>query len=234
MLTAVHEPNARFLADAWRSLRAQDHTDWTWFVQLDGAPEPMLDALKACGAAADPRVEIDAHLVRVAPANARNLALARGDAPLVQNLDGDDLLEPSALTLLSTALAAVPEAGYAAGRARDLHADGSLRDVDLPLKPGIIPPGAIADAWRTSPEDYRVPLHPAGVMWRRDAIRAGWPALHGMEDTGLLIMVARDRPGILLDAPTLRYRLHPGQSSREPRIFAGGGHQITLLRRLAG
>ncbi|MFI8422169.1 glycosyltransferase [Streptomyces sp. NPDC085479] len=231
VVTAVHAGHAGFLPEAWRSLRRQTHPAWRWLVQADGPPEEARAALAACGAAADPRVSFACHATAEGPAVARNIALARATAPLIQNVDADDELEPDALTALAGALAAHPSAGYAVGHARDLTPDGALHDHPLPLAPGPIPRGALLAAWRTAPAEYRVPVHPAGVMWRRSLLHllGGWSALHGMEDTGLLMAASATTEGVLLDIPTLRYRRHPAQISRQPSEFSGEGHQIALI-----
>lgn len=238
VVTAVHAPYAPFLAATWASLRAQSHRDWTWLVQADGprpAVRPVLDALAACGAAADARVDIAVNGTTEGPAVTRNLALGRAEAPLIQNIDADDELEPDALAILVEALATHPSAGYAVGQARDLLPGGHLHEHPLPLRPGPLPRGALLDAWYTEDDAHRLPVHPAGAMWRRSLLLTlgGWSALYGMEDTGLLMAASAVAPGVLVDTPALRYRKHPGQSSVQPSEFNGRGIQITLVRRRA-
>jgi len=227
VVTAVHAPHARFLPDAWASLREQDHTRWEWLVQIDGPHTAVTAALEGCGAARDPRVHVAVNGTAEGPAVTRNVALGRSRAPLVQNVDADDTLEPGALTVLTAALADRPHAGFAVGRARDLLPTGELRDHVLPLDPGPLPRGSLADRWLTDPGSYRLPVHPAGVLWRRSLLLAlgGWSALRGMEDTGLLMAASAAAPGVLVDADTLRYRKHPGQDSAQASEFAGGGHR---------
>lgn len=236
VVTAAHAGYAGYLADAWSSLRGQSHHAWRWLVQLDGTDvRPLQAALERCGAAADPRVHVDAHRTAVGPAVTRNLALGRSEAPLIQNLDADDLLEPAALSLLSGALGGAPQAGYAAGRARDLLPNGELRDHALPVHGGPLPRGVLLEHWSTAPGRYRLPIHPAGVMWRRDLLLSlgGWSAMHGMEDTGTLMAASARAEGVLLEAPTLRYRRHARQLSGRPSHFVGGGVQVSLIRQRA-
>lgn len=226
VITAVHAGYAHFLPAAWASVLAQRGARWTWLVQADGDGAAVRSALAGCGAAADPRVQLDAHRTREGPAVCRNLALGRGTAPLVQNLDADDELEPDTLAVLRDALLAHPGAGYAVGRARDLLPDGTLRELPLPVVPGLLPRGELARRWLADPG--RVPVHPAGVMWRRNLLvgLGGWSALHGMEDTGVLLAGSATAPGVHVDTPTLRYRRHPGQRSIRPSSFRGGGCPI--------
>ncbi|WP_431042797.1 glycosyltransferase [Streptomyces sp. P1-3] len=225
VVTAVHAPYAAFLPTAWESLCAQSHSDWGWLVQVDGPYDEVLDALSACGAARDARVRVEVNRTSEGPAVTRNVALGRGTAPLVQNVDADDLLEPDALAILADALAAHPAAGFALGHARDLLPTGELRDHALPVPAGVLARGALLADWATEPGAYRLPVHPAGVMWRRSLLLriGGWSALRGMEDTGTLMAASAMAPGVLLDAPTLRYRKHPGQSSAQTSDFSGGG-----------
>jgi glycosyltransferase involved in cell wall biosynthesis len=229
VVTAVHAAYAGYLPAAWDSLDRQRHSHWTWRVQVDGPPGDVLDALRACGAAADGRVRIAAHNTQEGPAVARNIALGSCTAPLVQNLDADDELEPDALAILSDALAAHPTAGYAVGHARDLHADGTLHTLPLAVPAGPLARGALAVAWASTGRDRNLPpVHPAGVMWRRTLLLAvgGWAALRGVEDTATLIAGSALATGILLDVPTLRYRRHDAQRSRQNGNFSGGGGSV--------
>ncbi|KNB50378.1 glycosyltransferase [Streptomyces caatingaensis] len=236
VVTAVHAPHAAFLPAAWESLRRQSHRDWVWLVQIDGPQDAVLRALAECGAARDGRVDVAANGTGEGPAVTRNVALGRAEAELVQNADADDELEPDALALLAGALAAHPRAGFAVGHARDLLPGGALRPHQLPISDGTLPRGVLLDAWSTVGEGgYRLPVHPAGAMWRRELLLAlgGWSALHGMEDTGLLMAASAVAEGVLVDAPTLRYRKHTGQLSARRDDFVGGGPQIEMVRRRA-
>ncbi|MDQ0985895.1 glycosyltransferase family A protein [Streptomyces sp. V2I9] len=235
VVTAVHASHAAFLPAAWRSLLDQSHAQWRWVVQIDGPPDEVRAVLTACAAMDDPRVVVASHGTSEGPAVTRNVALGRTAAPFVQNVDADDELEPDALAVLTTALIDHPGAGYAVGHARDLMADGLLVDHPLPIPAGVLPRGALLPTWKTSPTEYRVPVHPAGVMWRRSLLLAlgGWSALQGMEDTGVLMAASAVVEGVLVDAPTLRYRRHAAQRSKQTSKFAGGGAQIALIRERA-
>ncbi|MFD3703932.1 glycosyltransferase [Nocardia sp. NPDC058658] len=237
VLTAVHAGYARYLPAAWASLCAQTHPDWSWYLQVDG--ERTLDliaTLTDCGALDDPRLRLAFNGTREGAAITRNVALARITATLVQNLDADDELEPTALSTLAAALDAEPDAGFAVGPARDLLRSGELRSFPWVFPTGKLDRGALLDAWVTTPTNYRLPVHPAGVLWRRALLLAvgGWAALRGMEDTALLMSANAVAPGVIVDSPTLRYRKHPLQHSSEPSIFeGGGGEQISLIRERA-
>ncbi|MCP3819429.1 glycosyltransferase [Streptomyces sp. A3M-1-3] len=225
VVTAVHAPYAVFLPFVWQSLYRQSHSAWTWLVQIDGPPEGVLEALRACGAARDRRVVVAAHGTTEGPAVTRNVALGRATAPLVQNIDADDELEPDALAVLTGALTAHPGAGFAVGHARDLMPDGRLHEHALPVAAGVLPRGVLLDLWTAEGAGHRLPVHPAGTMWRRSLLLAlgGWSALRGMEDTSLLMAASASAEGVLVDAPTLRYRRHAAQRSKQASKFAGGG-----------
>ncbi|MER8182238.1 glycosyltransferase [Kitasatospora sp. NPDC094015] len=233
VLTACHSGRTGTLTAAYTSLAAQSRTDWEWVLQFDG-PVPALPApLQRARAAGRLSVAGSDRASGYGPAEARNRGLARCRGALVQNLDADDELEPAALSVLAGALLDHPRAAFAAGDARDLLPDGSLRSVPLPLQPGLLAPGEVYRHWRTDPAGYSVPLHPAGVMWRRAALLefGGWPALWGMDDTALLMAVSAVRPGVYLARDTLRYRLHDGQLSA--RVDHGRGRlagQVALVR----
>ncbi|MFJ1702877.1 glycosyltransferase family 2 protein [Kitasatospora sp. NPDC088346] len=233
VLTACRTDRAGTLPDALASLEAQHGTDWEWVLQFDG-PVPVLPpSLLAARAGGLLSVGGSARPGGYGPAEARNRGLARCRGELVQNLDADDELEPDALTLLADALRARPDAAYAVGDARDLLPDGSLVSVALDLRPGLLAPGEVYLRWRTEPSAYSVPLHPAGVMWRRSVLLefGGWPALWGMDDTALLMAVSAVRPGVYVGADTLRYRRHDGQLSfRVARQRDGLGDQVTMVR----
>jgi len=150
---------------------------------------------------------------------------------LVHSLDADDEFEPDALALLVTALQTHPAAGFAVGRVRDLLVTGELRDHPLPVPAGVLPRGILLTEWQTTPGQYRLPVHPAGVMWRRSLLLSvgAWAALHGMEDTSAVMARVGNRGGC---APG---RAYPAVSSAPwPTIDAGveirrgGGHKLRL------
>ncbi|MFC9898087.1 glycosyltransferase [Nocardia sp. NPDC127579] len=225
VVTAVHPTYSHFLATAWHSLCAQTHTDWTWLVQIDAEDATSArTALIDCGAAADPRVRLGVNGTREGSAVTRNVALGRSSAEFIQNLDADDELEPTALATLAAALCAHPTAGFAVGTARDLLGSGEFVSVPIAFPPGLVPRGDLVDAWLAAP-DGRLPVHPAGIMWRRDLLLTlgGWAAMRGMEDTALLISAAALAPCVTTATATLRYRRHRNQQSTQRSFFEGGG-----------
>lgn len=233
VVTAVHAAYGHFLPAAWQSLRAQTFSEWRWLVQVDGPLGEVHERLLDCGALDDTRVSLEANGIRAGAAITRNVALGRTTIPLIQNLDADDELEPTALTELRTALQCCPDAGFAAGPARDLLLSGELREVPIPVPPGRAARGTLVDAWAHSAG--RLPIHPAGVMWRRELLvtLGGWAAFHGMEDTGLLIAASATAAAVVVRGPTLRYRRHRAQTSTRSSGFRGGGAQLAVIRERA-
>jgi len=225
VVTAVHDAYAHFVSAAWQSLRAQTFTDWRWLVQIDGPAWAVTPELIACGASDDPRVSVAVNGTREGPAITRNVALGRSRSPLIQNLDADDELEPDALTTLVAALDAHPSAGFAVGPAHDLLNSGELVHVPVRLWSGVQHRGALAENWVTESGSSLLPVHPAGIMWRRDLllIAGGWQGLRNMEDTALLMAASALAPCVVIETATLRYRRHRAQRSTQTSNFEGGG-----------
>ena len=103
--------DARFLATALDSLRAQAFTDWQ--AMLCPLDEAALAA--ASSIASDPRLQV-AETVGMTEADALAHAVAASAAAFLCVLDGDDALEPGAFAALLDALAAEPAAGMAYSR----------------------------------------------------------------------------------------------------------------------
>ena len=104
--------DARFLATALDSLRAQAFTGWqATLCPLDDAAR----AVATKSTATDPRLQVAA-TVGMTEANALAHAAGASNAGFVCVLDGDDALEPGAFGPLLDALAADPAAGMAYSR----------------------------------------------------------------------------------------------------------------------
>ena len=104
--------DARFLAFALDSLRAQAFTDWrATLCPLDAAAH----AIAAESVGIDPRLQV-AETVGMAEADALAHAASASAAEFICVLDGDDALEPGAFGTLLDALATEPAAGMAYSR----------------------------------------------------------------------------------------------------------------------
>ena len=104
--------DARFLATALESLRAQAFTDWqAMLCPLDAAAH----AAAVASIANDPRLQV-AETVGMTEADALAHAASASSAGFVCVLDGDDALEPGAFGPLLDALATEPAIGMAYSR----------------------------------------------------------------------------------------------------------------------
>lgn len=210
IVTAVHAPSARFLADAHKSLCEQELPEgweWHWLIQEDGMGDEVA-----------PHVPDDERISfrqgrRGGPGVARTIALARADGEYVKVLDADDQLPPGALARDLAALEGDPSLGWATSRALDLLPDGST--VGFPGDPdhGPIERKAVLDYWAA--HDYRAQVHPATLFIRRDLLVAlgGWMALPASEDTGLLLALNAVTRGWFSSEVGLLYRKWEGQAT---------------------
>ncbi|WP_328318785.1 glycosyltransferase family 2 protein [Streptomyces sp. NBC_00388] len=208
VVTAVHAPSARFLAEAYASLRTQELPggwDWHWVIQQDGEGPGVASYVPA-----DERVTFRQGRAG-GPGVARTMALAHADGAYVKVLDADDQLAPGALARDLAALEENPDIGWATSRVLDLLPDGSTAGFDGDPAGGPVERGAVLAHWRAN--DYRAPVHPATLFVRRDLLLAlgGWMALPASEDTGLLLALNAVSRGWFSSGVGLRYRKWPGQ-----------------------
>ncbi|WP_030782040.1 glycosyltransferase family 2 protein [Streptomyces sp. NRRL S-920] len=213
IVTAVHAPSARFLPEAYDSLRAQELPagwEWTWVIQEDGTTDEVA-----------PHVPDDERVTfrqgrPGGPGVARTMALAHADGEYVKILDADDQLPPGALARDLAALESDPTLGWATSRALDLLPDGSTAGFPGDPEPGPIERRAVLDYW--SAHDYRAQVHPATLFVRRDLLLAlgGWMALPASEDTGLLLALNSVARGWFSAEVGLLYRKWEGQATSRP------------------
>jgi glycosyltransferase involved in cell wall biosynthesis len=210
VLTSGYSPTAQFLEECWRSLTAQEGLggwEWEWVLQEDGNPPCLHTRLPD-----DPRISYAANGERFGIAATRNLALSRARGDVVQVLDQDDLLMPTALGTLVDALARHPDCAWSAGDADDLHADGERERIRSPLAPGRVAPGTLTRIWK---ETGAYPIHCAGVMLRIEVARAlgGWFASARCEDVCLVSAVSTLFAGAYVPETTFLYRRWGGQTT---------------------
>ncbi|MFJ8826173.1 glycosyltransferase family 2 protein [Streptomyces sp. NPDC102467] len=208
IVTAVHAPSARFLADAYTSIVAQELPEgweWRWLIQEDGRTDQVAPYVPD-----DERVSFRQGRPG-GPGVARTLALAHADGEYVKILDADDQLPSGALARDVAALEADPGIGWATSRALDLLPDGST--VGFPGDPGHGPieQQEVLNYWAA--HDYRAQVHPATLCVRRDLLLAlgGWMALPASEDTGLLLALNSVARGWFSSEVGLLYRKWEGQ-----------------------
>ncbi|WP_447038289.1 glycosyltransferase family 2 protein [Streptomyces sp. DSM 118878] len=208
VVTAVHAPSARFLPDAYESLRGQELPagwEWHWLIQEDGTTDQVAPHVPD-----DDRVTFRQGRPG-GPGVARTIAMARADGAYVKVLDADDQLAPGALARDLAALEADRTLGWATSRALDLLPDGST--VGFPGDPGHGPIErlAVLDHWAS--HGYLAQVHPATLFVRRDLLVAlgGWMALPASEDTGLLLALNATARGWFSSEVGLLYRKWEGQ-----------------------
>ncbi|WP_329464447.1 glycosyltransferase family 2 protein [Streptomyces sp. NBC_01431] len=210
VLTAVHGPSARYLPEAYESLRTQELPDgweWHWLVQEDGFTDDV-----------QPYVPHDRRVTfrqgrPGGPGVARTIALAQADGDYVKVLDADDQLTPGCLARDLAALEADPAIGWATSRVLDFLPDGSTVGFEGDPAGGPLERGEVLAYWKA--HDFRAPVHPAALFVRRDLLLAlgGWMALPASEDTGLLLALNAVSRGWFTAEPGLLYRKWPGQAT---------------------
>lgn len=212
IITPVHRPVPRYLAELHASLDAQEPVEWEWLLQLDGDASLIRHVPEAIRS--DRRVKLEANGRWLGQSVTRNLALVRASHSLLQTVDADDLLEPGALAAGAEAMAEHQDVALVFGRTHDLTADGELVEGKNLYPPGRIAPGVLAADWLRRGGSCSIVV--PSVMWRTAAVEweGGWPASVAGMDVLLLLAVSSWHPALCLDRYTYRYRQHPDQIHR--------------------
>lgn len=220
VITPVFQPEPGHLAQAYRSLAAQELPDgwaWEWLVQEDGRTGVAEEVLPS-----DERISHGSGR-HGGVAITRNLALSRARGELVKNLDQDDLLMPGVLARDIAAITGDDRVRWTTSRVLDLLPGGELVGFDGDPPHGLLEPGVVLDHWRRN--DFRLPVHPTTLCIERDlaVMLGGWMAVPGSDDTGLLIAASVLTCGFFDSTVGLHYRKWPGQGSA-----AGSEHYETV------
>ena len=232
--------SARYIAATLNSVLAQTLCDWECIVVDDGSPDEVAAIVQEY-AARDPRF----HMIRQQNAGvsaARNAGYAHASRSVEYVIfqDSDDVWEPDALEVLTTALDAHPDAAGAHGLAERIGPGGE----PLPDRHADFMRGRFGYAGRLVPLGLDQPttldslltifnMYPPGVVLvRRPLIaRAGlWDedrSLAPSDDWDMFARVSRCGPFIFVDRVVARYRKHdsnvsanaPGHSIRRQRIL---------------
>jgi len=184
---------------------AASRVSWEWLIQLDGERDRALPA----EVAADPRTQVERNGRQLGIATTRNRALSRATAPLLLNVDSDDVPAREALTDLPPAFED-PAVGLGFGDWVEHWPDRDPWIPDVRFDPGRLEPGRLSQIWAA---ERWVPLHLAGAMWRTDAVLAagGWTATVGGADIGLLLGVDAEWASFYVPVTTFTYHHHGDQ-----------------------
>ncbi|HET6857230.1 MAG TPA: glycosyltransferase [Streptomyces sp.] len=212
IITAVHEPSAKYLPDAYKSLCDQELPEgweWHWVIQEDGKGDAVAPHVPD-----DPRVTFRQGRAG-GPGVARMMAMAHADGEYIKVLDADDQLMLGALARDLAVLEGDPGIGWATSRVLDLLPDGSTFGFDQDPDDGPIEREAVLDHWKA--HDFRAQVHPATLFVRRDLLLAlgGWMALPASEDTGLLLALNAVARGWFTHEYGLLYRKWDGQATSQ-------------------
>jgi Glycosyl transferase family 2 len=210
IITALSDRSAHRLSEIHPVL-AQARMGWEWLIQLDGDRPAELPA----AVTDDERVAAEPNGRQLGIAATRNRAVARAEAPLLLNVDADDVPTPAALGALTPAFAD-PAVGLAFGDWIERWPDREPWTPSVRFEPGRQEPGTLSRIWGA---ERWVPLHLAGAMWRTDAVLAagGWSATVGGSDIGLMLGVDADWASVYVPVTTFTYHHHHEQvtASRE-------------------
>lgn len=203
VVTPALRPDPGLLRAAGASLAAQeDAPPFEWVVLAQDDPKDV--AGKVVADCSFP-VRLFRHRDALGQALARNIASLASSAEWVCPLDADDELPPSALATLYRAASRSMATGYVVGAGDTFGAATSTRTWHLPLAPGAVRVGALAEITRSS--GY-LPSIPVAGLYRRALLErvGGWPALPRDEDTYVKLATSSLSPGWAVDEVVYRYR----------------------------
>ncbi len=204
MITALAARREHRLSEI-HAVLAASRVSWEWLIQLDGERGTELPA----EVLADPRTRVERNGRQLGIATTRNRALSRAAAPLLLNVDSDDVPTTAALAQLAPAFED-RSVGLAFGDWVEHWPDRESWTPNVRFDPGRLEPGTLSGIWGV---ERWVPLHLAGAMWRTDAVLAagGWSATVGGADIGLLLGVDAGWASVYVPVTTFTYHHHGEQ-----------------------
>jgi len=224
---------ARYIGAALESVLAQTFSAWECVVVDDGSRDQT--RARAQGYAdRDQRVRVvSQHNAGVAAARNEGLGRCSPDVPYILFLDSDDLLEPTALTLLVEVLESNPALSAVHGRARTIDSDGQPDDqgwvTGLRGRQQVDAHGGVRRLERTEPTTYGVLAYrntvvsPGVLLARRRTLPSDHPfdgAMSPLEDRDLWVQLAINHPIGYLDHVVLAYRHHAESASQDSAKMA--------------
>jgi hypothetical protein len=223
------------VGDAVRSALVQPEVDDVIIV-VDGSDAPT-DLILATWST-DARIRVVHHDVPRGPSRARNEGLALARNEWLVFLDGDDALEPGALSALLAARTS--DAVAVCGRFQPIDGQGQPLDIGTwqvdQLRPVVRRRGRVVPSPNGIDDEALlsrlVVPPPSGILVKRDAARAigGFDASYSRsEDIGFLIDLTTMGALVPCDATVVRYRRTAGQRSQAGRRRQRG-RQAALVR----
>ncbi len=212
--------HAAYLAEAVQSVLAQTHADLELIVVDDGSTDESLAVLAGI---ADPRLQVIAQANAGAHA-ALNRGIAAARAPLIAVCNSDDAFAPERLARCTAALG--DGISLVGSWVQIVDAAGG----DLGIKHGVrdCPPWPLEHPERSlrAGADLRAALlaeHYLATTSNFVFRRADWERVGGFRplrythDWDFALRLAALAPPQLVEAPLLRYRIHPRNTIREDR-----------------
>ena len=221
---------AAYLPATIRSLLQQTHKQWEAVIVDDGSEPPLeLDNDLVQGS------EGALTLIRkenggVASARNRGWATIRDRVDAVIFLDGDDVLFPTALELLGSALERNPEAGFVISEPRIVDQRGHETGAIYPYRRWACREGHAVllgedEPWTPLEAIYCLacPL-PSTALVRMDAIDFSPPFDetfgHGREDSDFFLRMALQWKCYYVSDKVVGYRTHEGQHTQNLQLYA--------------
>jgi glycosyltransferase involved in cell wall biosynthesis len=193
----------RFLAEAVESVLAQSLSDFEFVVVDDGSTDATGAILEGY-ASRDSRMVVH-HQANAGGSAARNRGFRLVSAPLVANLDADDVALPRRLEQQHEFMTQHPEVGVVGGAVTFIDASGrEFGEWRYPL----------ADAEIRRAFAHSTPLAHPSTMIRKDAFfaTAGYRRLlSAAQDVDLWLRIGERHELANVPGVVLRYRIHPGQ-----------------------
>lgn len=208
VLLPVYDIEARYLAQAIDSVRAQVYPDWELCIADDASSEPHVRPLLERCARLDPRIRVVFRERRGHIAEASNSALALATGEFVAQLDHDDLLAPHALFEAARLIGTQPDVDY-------IYSDEDKVDLlnihrDPFFKPDWSPDTLLTKMYTCHLGVYRRTLVESVGGFR--------PAFDGAEDYDLVLRLT-ERTDRIAHIPDVLYhwRLHPQSAATGAR-----------------